>query len=74
MHNDVAWRQHDFERGVGGGFAINFVPIEVLADDTFDELCDPGCSRCVLMVINMSILLVIVKYERCFAYKISVDL
>ena len=70
--NDDVWRQHGFEWCVGGCFAIcsvkpRTVLIVIVVEGSFDELCDAGFPRCVLLGINLPILLVMVRHERCFA-------
>ena len=42
-------------------------PVVLVAKCSFAELCYIGCPRDVLLWINLPILLVMVRHERCFA-------
>ena len=61
-HNDDAWRQQDLERVVGGCFAI--LSAVFVAEGSFDELCDQGRPRGVLLEINQPNWLAMVRHER----------
>ena len=54
LHNSDTWRQQDYEWCVGGCFAIHSVkprtvPVVFVEKGSFDELCDPGFPRDVLL-------------------------
>ena len=73
LHNDDAWRQQASEWCIKGCFAIHSekprtVPVVFVAEGSFDELCDPGCPRGVLLGIHLPILLGMVRrHENSFA-------
>ena len=68
LHGGNALLNGPFE----GHFAIHSVksgtvPVVFVAENSIDELCDPGCPKGVLLGINLPLLLVMVRHECCFA-------
>ena len=68
LHNDNLWRQQDI---LGECFHIHSVksrtvPVVFMVEGSFDELCDPGYPRGILLGINLLILLAIIRHEYCF--------
>ena len=68
LHKDDAWRQQHFEWCIAiHSVKPRTVPLVFEAEGSFDELCNPGRPRGVLLRINLPILLAIVRHEWCFA-------
>ena len=75
LHHDDAWRQRYFEWCVCvcvGVCAIHSLKprtaVVFVVEGCFDEFCYPGCSRGILLGMNLPILLAMVSHGKCVSW------